>query len=169
MNMPHTGKGSKQGFWLYAITDSCLITTLPKKLQWDLQPTLIPSNKFSWKKQAQYISVRPVTRFPLCFICLISAATRGRYKIDHKITSWKIVSRSLTKCRPTFAAEILLEIWNKWLINFLWMSTSVTENRTWICMLRWKLIGNTVTFWIAGLKTRSSWTWKLSPVFKELH
>lgn len=96
-----------------------------------------------------------MTRSPLCFICLISAATRGRYKIDHKIMSWKIVSRSLTKHRPTFAAGILLEIWNKWLINFLWMCTTVTENRTWICMLRWKLIRNTVRFWITGLKSRS--------------
>lgn len=94
-----------------------------------------------------------MTRSPLCFIWLISAATRGRYQIDHKIMSWKIVSRSLTKYGPRFAAGILLEIWNKWQINFLWMCTSVTENRTWIWMLRWKLIRNTVTFWIAGWKT----------------
>lgn len=103
-----------------------------------------------------------MTRSPLCFICLISPATRGRYKIDHRIMSWKIVSRSLSKYGPTFAAGILLEIWNKWLINFLWMCSSVTENRTWICMLRWKLIRNTVTLWITALKNRSSWTWKLS-------
>lgn len=141
MNVPRTDKGNKWGFWLCAFSNPSLIT----------------------------VSVRYVTRSLLCLICLISVATRGRYKTDHKIVPWKVVSRSLTEYGPTFAAQILAEVWNKWLIDFLWLCTTVTEIRTWVYMLRWKVIGNTVTYWIAGLKNRSSWTWKLSPVFKELH
>lgn len=85
MNVPHTGKGNKGGFWLCAVSDPSLITG----------------------------SVQYVPRSLLCLICLISAATRGSYKIDHKIVPRKIVSRSLTEYGPTFAAQILAEVWNK--------------------------------------------------------
>lgn len=57
MNVPRTDKGNKWGFWLCAFSNLSLIT----------------------------VSVRYVTRSLLCLICLISVATRGRYKTDHKI------------------------------------------------------------------------------------